>query len=583
MDDVGGTALRALNKRSDLAVYGAARLALFALEVGLALEDIHTAAASCLTEGTNDKKCDLVYVDRDTGRAVIAQSYLSANPGRGEAPANKATDLNTAAAWMLGGDCDDLPDSLKPAWTELHGGLLAGDLTSVDFWYCHNRGESANVGRELTKVAKTASTLLRTNYPKIRCAVHAKEVGQETLNNWYNDGEIPIVCNGDFIVRVAGHLEQSGKGWSGLVTSVPLAWLHELYAKHGKDLFSPNVRDYLGSRKSDRNINHSIKTTAQTAAPQFWAYNNGVTALVHSYDIRDKSIVLHGLGIVNGAQTTGAIGSMESARVGKGNVLARFVRTKDKAIVQGIIRYNNSQNKIDPADFRSNDLVQARLRREMSKIPDALYLGFRRGGQEDKIKRPQNLVPSHTAAQALVAFHQDPALAYNEKARIWESDAVYGKYFHEQLSAKHLLFSFALLRAVESEKRRLTDLVALERTQTQIQQIDFFRQRGSTFLLSAAVASCIEIYLNRALPDPGGISFGQQCGPERAVARWVPVVRAGLPFVTRLVEAAKTGVKNRTTISDGIFTFRSLVEATAASNEAIFATFRQGLRVARSD
>ena len=68
--------LAARDGRADLAPYGSNRLTLFALELGLFVEDIHAVAATALTDGSDDKKCDLVYVDRDLGRAIIAQGYI---------------------------------------------------------------------------------------------------------------------------------------------------------------------------------------------------------------------------------------------------------------------------------------------------------------------------------------------------------------------------------------------------------------------------------------------------------------------------------------------------------------------------
>lgn len=91
-------------------------------------------------------------------------------------------------------------------------------------------------------------------------------------------------------------------------------WLSRLYRQYKRDLFSANVRDYLGSRQSDKNINFNIKQTAEKSPERFWAYNNGVTILVHDYKLSSKNggqeLSIDGLAIVNGAQTTGALGSV---------------------------------------------------------------------------------------------------------------------------------------------------------------------------------------------------------------------------------------------------------------------------------
>jgi AIPR protein len=98
-------------------------------------------------------------------------------------------------------------------------------------------------------------------------------------------------------------------------------------------------------------------------------------------------VAIDGISIVNGAQTTGAIGSL-TERPKKGlSVAVRFIWTKNEAVVENIIKYNNSQNKISASDFRSTDAIQKRLKAEFAKIPVAEYEGGRRGGASDRIKR----------------------------------------------------------------------------------------------------------------------------------------------------------------------------------------------------
>ena len=56
---------------------------------------------------SDDKKCDMLYVDKELQVAVVAQCYM-ARRDRAAAPANKASDLNTAVAWILTRDVADL-------------------------------------------------------------------------------------------------------------------------------------------------------------------------------------------------------------------------------------------------------------------------------------------------------------------------------------------------------------------------------------------------------------------------------------------------------------------------------------------
>lgn len=46
-------------------------LMLYALELRFGIDDIFDVAVDSLTDGSNDKKCDLIYIDKDLGIAVV--------------------------------------------------------------------------------------------------------------------------------------------------------------------------------------------------------------------------------------------------------------------------------------------------------------------------------------------------------------------------------------------------------------------------------------------------------------------------------------------------------------------------------
>lgn len=155
----------ALTSRSDLKKYGNTARLLFALELRLQVEDVHSVAANALTEGPEDKKADLVYVDRDRGYLVVAQAYEGQKLSKPSAPSNKAADLNTAAAWLLSSDLVDLPEGLRPAAREARQALDDGVIRYVQFWYVHNLPESQNVRDELAAVERTVHDALSSRFP----------------------------------------------------------------------------------------------------------------------------------------------------------------------------------------------------------------------------------------------------------------------------------------------------------------------------------------------------------------------------------------------------------------------------------
>lgn len=564
--------------RTDLATFGANALLLFALELRFGMEDVSTIAADAITDGFDDKKCDLVYVDSDAGYAVIAQGYMAADNARPAAPVNKASDLNTAAAWLLNRPVAELPERLRPAALQLRAALDAGSVKVIHFWYVHNLPESVNVQNELRTVELTVQNAL-TAYPGAEVQeISAIEVGQQTLEEWYQALEKPILVTANFDIPIPGYYKITGGDWQAFATSIPATWLYNVYQVHKSKLFSANVRGYLGSRQSDSNINYRIKKTVHEDPRHFWPYNNGLTVLVHDAKVvkaADKTLLqIRGLSIVNGAQTTGAIGSLDRPPDSSAMIQARFVKCESPDTIEEIIRFNNSQNQVEPSDFRSNDAVQRRLREEFKGIPRAQYFGGRRGGHEDRIRRPQGLIPSDTAAQALAAFHQNPVIAYNQKSEIWTSNNLYSDYFSEKTHAVHIVFAYSLLRAVEAKKLSLVaEAKAGPVSESATEQLTFLRNRGATFLLTAAIARCLETIIGRPVPNPFRASFGSSVSPEFAQTYWAPIVEATIPFCSTLMPAAHNGLKSNDEVARVLPAFRNLVEATKRANAPDFNRF----------
>jgi len=576
-----GPAAEALETRDDLLVYGRGNaIALFALQMQYNIEDIEAVAAVAVTDGFNDKKCDLVYVDRADGRIIIAQGHASEKHQLKSAPANKASDLNTAVSWLLSGEIDSLPAPLRSAAIEVRSALQNDEIRHLNLWYCHNYEESKNVQDELRRVVATADGLLRRHYTSAIVAVSEEEIGKRRLEELYSRAGNAVLVTDKFELDIEGGFEAGGSEWNAFCTSVAGSWLRQLWRDYETDLTSPNVRDYLGIIRTEQNINNGMKTTAQEEPDRFWIYNNGLTVLVNDYNVdrthKPWRLTIEGLGIINGAQTTGSIGTLDDDRaesLSDMQVLVRFVRCNDNDVLSEIVRYNNTQNKVEAADFRSKDAIQERLREEFKSIPDADYLGGRRGGVRDAITRRKNLVPDRAVAQCLAAFHGRPNLAYNETRRIWEENKTYAETFSDQVNARHIVFAYSLMRSIEERKRELAQLSDEDRTNQQDKQIDFLRRRGSITLLVTAIASCLETILDKPIANAYKLRFRENCSPVRGMMHWKSVLNSLLPFVSHLTSATDRGLQSQERVKEAISLFQSMVESTVEHNKAQYVDF----------
>jgi hypothetical protein len=520
----------------------------------------------------------LVYIDTESGRAVIAQTYISESMEKKEAPANKASDLNTAVSWLLIRPINALPMSIRSHAEELRQAIKDRAIKTIYIWYVHNLPESQNVQNELTTVEHAAKSAIQSKFPDCSgIEIQALEVGRSTLEEWYKSISTPILVTEEFTIPISGGFEVDEADWQTYVTSIPARWLYEQFKSHGTKLLSADVREYLGSRKADTNINYGIKQTAHDDPEHFWVFNNGITALVHEFKERkkdgEKEIYFKGISIINGAQTVGVIGNLDAPPDDKAKVQVRFITCKNVRTVRDIVRYNNSQNKLTAPDFRSNDPVQRRLLEEFGGIPSVEYLP-RRGGHEDVIKRRPNALPSVTAGQALAAFHGDPGIAYHKKTHMWEDDELYAKYFNERTKARHIIFAYSLLKAVEKKKLDLwnksknNSLISIEKA-----QLHFFRKRGSTFLMASAIARCLEIFLNKQISNLFSVVFRSNLSPEEAIERWSSIVEPASAFTEPLINGLSDGFKTHETVDGAIRTFQSLIAATKQANAAIYAEF----------
>ena len=129
--------------------------------------------------------------------------------------------------------------------------------------------------------------------------------------------------------------------------------LRDLHKKHKEALFAWNIRGYLGGR----GVNAKIIETAETRGPEFFYFNNGVSAICTNYEINGNELIANNFQIINGAQTVGALAKASANPAVE--VLFRLTKTASVKTEKGmnidIIRYNNSQNIIKTSDFHSND------------------------------------------------------------------------------------------------------------------------------------------------------------------------------------------------------------------------------------
>lgn len=522
----------ALEEDEEVQKYGSNSLLLFTLGLYLRAEDIKELAAEGLTDGSNDKKTDFCYLDLTEGRAIVAQAYCGKEWAKPSAPANKASDLNTAMSWLISSNLKRVPEQLKPKAQELRRALVEGDIKRLEIIYVHNCLESTNVTDELKSVAEATQAKIEA-LGADDVVVSSREFGIQGIEDLYKTRDAEILVDEWIKIPGACLAEESSNGWKAVVVTVSGGWLQNLFQKHSDRLFSANFRDYMGVTERKGNINHGIKHTTASEPSNFWVFNNGVTALTHKIRVSHGRVSVKGISIINGAQTTGALAESKTKHTRKTRVLFRVVQCGNKELVKKIIRFNNTQNVIRPADQRSKDDIQKRLHREFERynIPYVHRRSAARG--------LRNPISAAAIGPLLCAFHGDPQTASRNSAEIFQSDAIYQKVFRQDVSAEHVYLIQSLASALDDLKYELKGKIAANTaTALETQQYEVLKYSMSKHFIMYLMGEVAEELLQSRVSDP----FGWKCKSNLIDPRnspvesaWNTALQALLPQVATLV------------------------------------------------
>lgn len=467
--------------------------------------DVFGLATDDLTDGKNDKKIDFVDLDIGNGKITLAQGYYSMKD-RDEAPANKASDMNTAIAWLVSGDISEIPDYMKGIINECREVINNNEISIIDAVYVHNLPESKNCKNELKTIEAHQSKL----FEKYNIEIFTHELGRETIENLYVSKESQILVTDSIEMEGQPLFEESTKGWKAYVFSISGKWLYDIFKTYGDDLFSANYRGFLGIGKRKK-INNSIRQTVETEPSNFWVYNNGITILTLGiHDAGNGNKKIDGMSIINGAQTTGSISMVDESKaenLKKAKVLCRVIKCEDTNLIPAIVKANNTQNEITSWDRYSNDPIQISLR-EKFKMYDKEY-SLKRGFDD-----VSDEIGIYTIAQPVLAFEGNYTEANRGKNNIFKNNYLYKSVFEEK-NARHLLLVYSLAKTVDEIKCEIKEIASSkdELKDDESIQISLFRNLKFKMFFIAVVAECLEVIVDFKV-DKKKIAFTDKFAKE---------------------------------------------------------------------
>lgn len=325
-------------------------------------------------------------------------------------------------------------------------------------------------------------------------------------------------------------LIETGTAWKAAIMSVPGKWLKTIFNQYGDKLFSANYRGFLGITKR-RKINTGIRSSAETEANNFWVFNNGITILTHEFESeRNGSTKINGISIINGAQTTGSLGSVDNTKYDLDNVkvLCRIVQCSDEATIDRIVKYNNTQNEITTWDQYSNNPEQRRIEKEFKDLGHeySLKRGFSSSTAEIGIEQ---------VLQPLLAFNGDHHSASRGKNYLFDRQSSYEKAFKDK-KARHILFVHTLAKAIDERKFELREKLKDNKTiELEERQLQLFQNLKFKNFLIALTAKCLESIISAKI-DLQHIAFSINVAKrnnnsiKQLIALWIPIISTILPY-----------------------------------------------------
>ena len=160
---------------------------------------------------------------------------------------------------------------------------------------------------------------------------------------------------------------------------IPGNILASVYAEHGSRLLEKNVRSFLQVKG---NVNKGIRNTLKMEPEMFLAYNNGISVTAESVTVESAEdgskfiSKIRDMQIVNGGQTTASIYNITKEKDSNVDLAKVYVQMKITVIkaeekmdemVHKISEYANTQNKVQMADFSSNDPFNRKIE-DLSRV-----------------------------------------------------------------------------------------------------------------------------------------------------------------------------------------------------------------------
>lgn len=375
-------------------------LAAFALIMTSGLEV--TQASAQVTDGYHDMGIDAIYLDETQKKLFLVQSKWRAD-GVGSITQDEMFNFAQGVQRVLEEDLTGANDKILAKSIDIDVALTQMGY-QIHAIFIHTGNQNAN-----DYALRPILQLIGQTNDEISTILLFDEFNFRDIYSFLANGqEQPGINLDDVILSNWGKVDDPFVSYYGTISA---ATVGEWYKNFGNALFAKNIRFYKGNT----DVNEGMKKVLLQEPEKFYYYNNGIKLLCKSIKRKAKDstnnttglFALEGVSLVNGAQTTGAIGSMfldNPEQISKAIIMIQIIdlSSVDPETTTQITRLSNTQNRIENKDFAALDPEQDRLRTELTFIH---YSYLYKSG--DKITNLERQISFDEAIVALACLNTD--------------------------------------------------------------------------------------------------------------------------------------------------------------------------------
>lgn len=371
-------------------------------------------AYDCITDGSDDKQIDAVYVDDSKQTVFVIQGKFY----QGET-VNAEPLRETLSSWEQLKNPKELQNSsnekLKRKLVDI------GKAFDDDYDVCF---ELLTTSCLTDAASDDFKSFQRSFAEDDDFSARLVLVDDEELASRYEVSlgrDNPSISH-DFVLEDGKYFAFDVDGTNVVLAAVSLKDSLKIPGIKDQTLFKKNVRNSLGSSNK---VNKAMRATISNDPEDFFFCHNGITAICTEMELHDSVLSLHGLNVVNGCQSLNTIYSSSEIvkELNNAYVMFRFYEIPERDRADMISISTNSQSAVKARDLRSNDKRILRLKKAFEQRYPNGYFITKRGEEAPAEKSDEYIVDMATLGKVLMAWHsQRPNISYSETK-------VFDKYF----------------------------------------------------------------------------------------------------------------------------------------------------------